>query len=207
MSEETPQVGPGQLYVEKDGHWVDVGTVDDLTFRNTEAEPSPDNPLLADHVGTQDLVFETTTPYETGTWLQEVVRRQTEPFVTYDMMITGKKSVPLYTGELWLYPNRAAHRRALRLATQRRRIARRRGVPVKVVDVVTWLPRAQVSVSPIADAIGRFTAQVAPLRESFLALGEAAAGLIEQFAATELTDWQKRVLGDLYTDKREEIGG
>lgn len=166
-------------YGEESEHWTDIGTAAEFNIEDRST------PLYEEYTAAMAKLDEPVR-VEVSTalgdsWLYRMYRERFSSESSYALQITGKKSVPITTGELWLYKNRAAHRRALRLATQRRRIARRRGVPAKLVDVVTWVPRARVQVTPIANAIARAVSGVAPLQASF----EAADTAAEQWNVAE----------------------
>lgn len=163
-------------YGEESEHWTDVGTTTEFNIEDRFT------PLYA--AGLVKLAEPVSVEVSSAlgdSWLYRLYGERFAQESSYALQITGKKSVPITTGELWLYKNRAAHARALRLATQRRRIARRRGVPAKLVDVVTWVPRARVQVTPIANAIARAVSGVAPLQASF----EAADTAAEQWNVAE----------------------
>lgn len=56
------------------------------------------------------------------------------------MEIEYSRPMPLLTGALWRHESRAAHGRRLRVARLRRRLARRRGVPVATTRTRVIMP-------------------------------------------------------------------
>lgn len=159
-------------YGEESEHWTDIGTAVEFNIEDRST------PLYAEAMAKLDEPVSVEVSSTLGdSWLYRLYGERFVRESSYALQITGKKSVPITTGELWLYKNRAAHRRALRLATQRRRIARRRGVPAKLVDVVTWVPRP-LAIAPVAAAaISRIEDVVAPLQRMFEGLSATATFL------------------------------